>query len=355
MLRGGEGFAIATAIAIAKGTTNATTATKGTTSEEFLLMFDIHALIANLLVIDPAKFKAGLAKGQKPVKLACKLGADYQAASLIAGLSLSYEAEAINAAYADKSIRSCMTGNEVGSFYTQLGVGILKGDNFRALVVESEGVLYSPRCYGLSLEAVPSLLGANLVVDRQLFAQVLKPVLTYGGEVKPAIFTEREAQFEVTRVVATRFESHFDSYWFAAKVLGKDTTQIRYKDVIEATKTISKYAEKFFAKREVMSYSSLLGLQNQELRFDFVNPVGKSVWINELVVLPHTTKKVKAAKNRRGFVSAVEVKKPKGLCPYLDFPLEFGEVKNIEVAASNPIDVEALGYELEAQYEGYRY
>lgn len=318
------------------------------------MTIDIHALIAKLLVIDPVKFKAGLAKGQKPVKLACKLGADYQAASLIAGLSLSYDAAAINAAYADPSIRSCMTGNEVGSFYTQLGVGILKGDNFRALVVEDRGVLYTPRCYGLSIEAVPSLLGANLVVDRNLFAQVLKP-LNSKGEIKAAIFTEREAEFEVTRVVATRFESHFDSYWFAAKVLGKDTTQIRYKDVIEATKTISKYAEKFFAKREVMSYSSLLGLQNQELRFDFVNPVGKSVWIKELVVLPHTTKKVKAAKNRRGFVSVVEVKKPEGLCPYLDFPIDFGVVKAFEVAASNPIDVEALGYELEAQYEGYRY
>ena len=73
------------------------------------------------------------------------------------------------------------------------------------------------------------------------------------------------------------------------------------------------------------------------------------------MVLLHTTKKVKAAKNRRGFVSAVEVKKPEGLCPYLDFPIVFGVVKAFEVAASNPIDVEALGYELEAQYEGYRY
>lgn len=133
-----------------------------------------YTLLAQALGIDPSAFQAGIAKGRKPVKLACTLGASYDAAEILAPLHLATTADEINTAYS-KANQSCMAGKPVGAYYAALGVSCLYSDNFRALVIQDPktGYLVAPRCYGVHCSAVPKFLGDLLVVSAAAFSDLL--------------------------------------------------------------------------------------------------------------------------------------------------------------------------------------
>lgn len=135
---------------------------------------NITHLLAQALNIDPTAFQDGLSKGRKPVKLACALGASYDAAEIIAPLRLATTADEINAAYSRGS-QSCMAGKPVGAYYAALGVYCLHSDNFRALVLldPKTGYFVTPRCYGVHCSAVPKFLGELLVVSAATFSDLL--------------------------------------------------------------------------------------------------------------------------------------------------------------------------------------
>lgn len=133
-----------------------------------------YTLIAQALNINPSTFQEGLSKGRKPVKLACALGASYDAAEIVAPLKLATTADEINTAYSRGS-QSCMAGHPVGAYYAALGVSCLYSDNFRALVLQDPetGNLITPRCYGVHCSAVPKFLGDLLVVSADAFSGIL--------------------------------------------------------------------------------------------------------------------------------------------------------------------------------------
>ena len=60
---------------------------------------ELNIVISSLLNIDEIKFQAGLDKGQKPSKLAIKLGANQTHAQYLAGLKLAITEQEINEAY----------------------------------------------------------------------------------------------------------------------------------------------------------------------------------------------------------------------------------------------------------------
>ena len=125
---------------------------------------ELNIVISSLLNIDEIKFQAGLDKGQKPSKLAIKLGANQTHAQYFAGLKLAISAEEINEAYASH-IRSCMTDEPVGEFYAMNGIGVIWGPQFRILVNTSNGVLGSSS-YGMDRDYIHPILS-----DSGLFAQ----------------------------------------------------------------------------------------------------------------------------------------------------------------------------------------
>ena len=117
---------------------------------------ELNIVISSLLNIDEIKFQAGLDKGQKPSKLAIKLGANQTHAQYFAGLKLAISAEEINEAYASH-IRSCMTDKPVGEFYAMNGIGVIWGPQFRILVNTSNGVLGSSS-YGMDRDYIHPIL-----------------------------------------------------------------------------------------------------------------------------------------------------------------------------------------------------
>lgn len=131
--------------------------------------------IAQILPIDPHQFHTQLTKGRKPVKLACSLGASYEAAEILAPLKLAITPGQIDEAYASP-VKSCMQGKPVGRYYAQLGVTCLYSANFRALIMPhptTPGIWVTPRAYGVHADRITKLLGDTLVVSPELFSQAL--------------------------------------------------------------------------------------------------------------------------------------------------------------------------------------
>lgn len=97
-------------------------------------MLNINKVICDILQINEEEFTDLVAKGQRPVKAAIRLGADVKKAQLVATLQVAVSAEDIDAVYSDTSVKSCMTGSNVGEFYEAHSVACIHSPNFRTLV-----------------------------------------------------------------------------------------------------------------------------------------------------------------------------------------------------------------------------
>lgn len=310
------------------------------------MQLDIQAVVASILGIDATSFKIGLAKGQKPTKLACKLGADYHKASLLASLSLAVTATEINAVYADETIRSCMTGKNVGDYYAQMGVSCLHGANFRALVVEEEGVFYTPRCYGVAMDAVANLLGGDLlVVSRDRFGHIVSDRNSTTKELTPKMMSTQSAKYQAEY----EFKPSFGS-------------GVRLRDKLENRGDLPFCWERYSkADSEAISLIKEAapnktiegGLYDLPNHWATIIPIAGVICCGEYLL--KKVKRIRSGKAERIWVKSCEVKRPRGvMTPYLDFPLEESYTVEVEAPVAK-IDSEAVGYEIEARLFGYIY
>ena len=138
-------------------------------------MTTILTAISAVLSINADRFHQGLRQGRKAVKLACSLGASYEAAELLAPLKLAVTADQIDEAYASP-VKSCMQNRPVGRYYAQLGVQCLHSSNFRALIMPhptTPGLWVAPRAYGVHGDRITKLLADVLIISPELFSQAL--------------------------------------------------------------------------------------------------------------------------------------------------------------------------------------
>lgn len=309
------------------------------------MQLDIQAVVASILEIDVTSFKTGLAKGQKPTKLACKLGADYHKASLLASLNLAVTAAEINAVYADETIRSCMTGKNVGDYYTQMGVACLQGANFRALVVEKGGVFYTPRCYGVAMDAVADLLGDLLVVSRDRFGHLVSDKNSVVKELTPKMVSTQSAKYQA-------------EYEFKPSFGGG----IRLRDKLENRGDLPFDWERYSKADEEANRLIKEAAPNKTIEGGLYDLPPR--WIKTITVAGVTcsgeyilkgSRRIRSGKAERIWVKSYEVKRPHGVVtPYLDFPLEESYTIEVEAPVAK-IDSEAVGYAIEARLFGYAY
>lgn len=309
------------------------------------MQLDIQTLVASILGIDATTFKKGLAKGQKPTKLACKLGSDYHQASLLASLSLAVTAAEINSVYADETIRSCMTGKNVGDYYAQMGIACLHGANFRALVVEKEGVLYTPRCYGVAMDAVATLLGDCLVVSRDKFGIIVSDKNSIIKELTPKMVSTQSARYKA--------EYEFQPSWASVsrlrdKLEGCGDLPFDWKRYSKADEEANRLIKEAAPNQIIEG-----GLYDLPPRWDTVIPIAGVICCGEYIL--KGTKRIRSGKAERIWVKSCEVKRPRGvLTPYLDFPLEESSTFEVEPPVAK-IDSESVGYAVEARLFGYVY
>ena len=309
------------------------------------MQLDIQTLVASILGIDATAFKTGLAKGQKPVKLACKMGADYHKASLLASLNLAVTAAEINTVYADETIRSCMTGKNVGDYYTQMGVSCLHGANFRALVVEKGGVLYTPRCYGVAMDAVANLLGDCLVVSRDKFGIIVSDKNSVVKELTPKMVSTQSAKYQA--------EYEFKPSWAS---IGRLRDQLYGRKGLpfcwESFKAAISEADRLI-KEAAPNKTIEGGLYDLPNRWDTVIPIAGVICCGEYLL--KDSRRIRSGKAERIWVKSFEVKRPRGVVtPYLDFPLEESYTLEVEPPTVK-IDSESVGYAVEARLFGYAY
>ena len=309
------------------------------------MQLDIQAVVASILGIDATAFKTGLAKGQKPVKLACKMGADYHKASLLASLNLAVTAAEINTVYADETIRSCMTGKNVGDYYTQMGVSCLHGANFRALVVEKEGVFYTPRCYGVAMDAVADLLGDLLVVSRDRFGHIVSDNNSVTKELTPKMVSTQSARYKA--------EYEFKPSWASLsrlrdKLEGRGDLPFDWKRYSKADEEANRLIKEAAPNQIIKG-----GLYDLPNRWDTVIPIAGVICCGEYLL--KDSRRIRSGKAERIWVKSFEVKRPRGVVtPYLDFPLEESYTLEVEPPTVK-IDSEAVGYAVEARLFGYAY
>lgn len=120
-------------------------------------MLNINEIICDILQINAVEFQDLVAKGQRPVKAAIRLGADAKLAQLVATLKVAYTAEEISTVYANMSVLSCMTGQDVGPFYEKYSIACLYSNNFRTLV-NTDNMVLSGASYGYHGQRVQELL-----------------------------------------------------------------------------------------------------------------------------------------------------------------------------------------------------
>jgi hypothetical protein len=310
------------------------------------MQLDIQTLVASILGIEATTFKKGLAKGQKPVKLACKLGADYHKASLLASLNLAVTATEINAVYADETIRSCMTGKKVGEYYAQMGVSCLHGANFRALVVEKEGVFYTPRCYGVAMDAVADLLGEDLlVVSRDKFGIIVSDKNSVTKELTPKMVSTQSALYQA--------EYEFNPSWGSFSRL-RDKLENRGDAPFDWKRYSKADSEAISLIKEAAPTQIVEGdLSDLSNHWATIIPIAGVICCGEYLL--KKVKRIRSGKAERVWVKTYEVKRPRGVVtPYLDFPLEESYTLEVE-APIEKIDSESVGYDIEARLFGYAY
>lgn len=308
------------------------------------MKLDIQTLVASILGIDATSFKIGLAKGQKPVKLACKLGADYHKASLLASLKLAVTSAEINTVYADETIRSCMTGKKVGDYYTQMGVACLHGANFRALVVEKGGVLYTPRCYGVAMDAVADLLGDLLVVSQVQFGIIVSDKNSVVKELTPKMVSTQSAKYQAEYVYQPAWSSYSA---LRDQLYGREGLPFCW----ESLKTANSEADRLI-KEAAPNKTIEGGLYDLPTEWIKSITVGGKTIYGEYQL--KKVRRLRSGKAERRWFKSCEVKRPRGvITPYLDFPFESYTVE-VEAPVSK-IDSEAVGYEIEARFFGYAY
>lgn len=138
-------------------------------------MTTILTAISAVLNIPASQFQDGINQGRKAVKLACSLGASYEAAEMLAPLRLAVTAGQIDEAYASP-VKSCMQNRPVGQYYARLGVQCLHSASFRALIMPhptTPGIWVTPRAYGVHADRVTRVLSPVLVISPELFSQAL--------------------------------------------------------------------------------------------------------------------------------------------------------------------------------------
>ena len=95
-----------------------------------------NSLLLNILgVQDKDKYVAELARGTKPTKAAIKCGAQCSTNTLnvMGSARLAITQEEIDLAYST-SVKSCMQGESVGSYYNSQLIGVIWTNNFRVLL-----------------------------------------------------------------------------------------------------------------------------------------------------------------------------------------------------------------------------
>lgn len=95
-----------------------------------------NSILLNILdVQDKDKYAAELARGTKPTKAAIKCGAQCSTNTLnvMGSAKLAITQEEIDIAY-NTSVKSCMQGESVGSYYNSQLIGVIWTNNFRVLL-----------------------------------------------------------------------------------------------------------------------------------------------------------------------------------------------------------------------------
>lgn len=97
-------------------------------------MKTLNAVIAKSANVNLEAYEALLVRGMKPTKALYRLGVEQQLAGILGTLKLAVTEEEINEVYANSSIKSCMTGVEVGEFYSRINIAVIHSDRYRCLV-----------------------------------------------------------------------------------------------------------------------------------------------------------------------------------------------------------------------------
>lgn len=171
---------------------------------------NLNSIIAKILKINLSQFEELVdGRGMRPVKAAIRLGAEPEKAQIFAGLKLATTAEEITAVYSNDSVKSCMTGKDVGPFYATNNIGCIYSNNYRCLInLETMALCVKGhwRGYGYHRDIISNELGKHflsedfisnkeVIKEESHSAEILKVIRTptynlscYGWEIKEIKF-----------------------------------------------------------------------------------------------------------------------------------------------------------------------
>lgn len=320
--------------------------------------FDALEVLRLAMGVNPAAFAAGIAAGRKPVKLACSLGASYDRAEILAPLRLAQGADAINAAYAQGERISCMTGSPVGEYYAALGVACLWSPNFRALVLFApDGVMVTPRAYGVHYHRVPELLGAALRVSREEFAALL-PVthteriqqtaeLVRPGRYLYAIGYRAEVQLARPAHLGVRDLAPHPLPDLAFRYVWAQEDMIR-EIAMEKARAIPGFTES--VEGQASDYAVRNALEPFTVRVEY-HGVNFPVLIRPYIRATRTLQTALYDRRRVVLVESIPVEPRVAFIPYRDYP----PVVAKRETSTPPSEWEAVAYAHEARFNGYAY
>jgi len=315
----------------------------------------MESIISKILGIDAEKFQAGKEAGRKPVKLACGLGASYDAAEILAPLSVARTAAEITAAYAALPQGSCMAGKDVGPFYAQLGVECLWSPNFRALVLphpDRAGAWVTPRAYGIHRERVLALLGDTLVEWPEAFSRAI-PTEEYLWERRERVVDQEgvyryDYRYEVTGIVTNhlrdevRAQGPFPFWPWDLPALWR-----REEDRIKA-EAVAAFPGGYYLSSDGMSirpetmYTRVGGVLVQltpvVTRRTVIRPTLYAVRVQRVAATRHVQPDVR-------------------FIPYPDYPevCHFRPAEWIDYDVASPTPWERIAHDVESRFNGYVY
>lgn len=319
-------------------------------------MTTILTQIAQILAIPATTFHTGINQGRKAVKLACSLGASYDAAEILAPLKLATTASQIDEAYASP-VKSCMQNRPVGDYYAQLGVQCLHSSNFRALVMPhptTPGIWVTPRTYGVHALRVTRLLSSILIEDPDLFSLAL-PRDEWIEDDSTRVCTDR-GEYEYTARYGSAYTEDlrgfakaagpFPSYGFEAPWLWERLqAEIDERFDIVRPRVVTVTSPIFLNRSRSLYLTDAAGF-----RHHFTAYLGK---------LTSKTIRFPKYETRGGLrlVSQIRLPKKVSFTPYPDYPHLSNEtpLPAFHGVADLPDPWEDRAYAEEARFEGYRY
>ncbi len=320
----------------------------------------LTAIAQQILSINADRFHQGINQGRKAVKLACSLGASYDAAEFLAPLKLATTADQIDEAYASP-VKSCMQNRPVGRFYAQMGVQCLYSSNFRALIMPhptTPGVWVTPRAYGVHADRATRLLADILIVSPELFSEslpkeewvedhstrelvalgVYEYTATYGQPMPSSPFSILD--FALDAGPFPRFEFEAPHVWGR---LYADITERFYNSLPRTMKA---------SQVDDLPWSTTLGLNTATGRLVQFRAFRKTLKSRTVTPPKYQVK-------NQTLMYFSRIKAPRvGFTPYPDYPQpgQYGvPLPAFHGVAELPDPWEDRAYAEEARFEGYRY